>query len=80
MRYVADKYAGGTWCGNGYFQTMEKCLEFTMDGFCDYVRVKDLTTGVTFKIHFDGHEFQHVVEGMGRPRDGLHHREGGYIR
>lgn len=57
MRYVANKYAGGTWCGNGYFQTMEECLEFAMDGFCDYVRVKDLTTGVTFKIHFDGQEF-----------------------
>lgn len=57
MRYVANEYAGGTRCGNGYSQTMEECPESAMDGFRDYVRVKGLTTGVTFKIHFDGQEF-----------------------
>ena len=56
MRYVANKYSGGTWCGNGLFSTIDECLEFARDGFCDYVRVFDEEEKITYKIHFDGQE------------------------
>lgn len=56
MRYSANKYSGGTWCGNGLFSTIDECLEFARDGFCDYVRVFDEEEEITYKIHFDGQE------------------------
>ena len=51
MTYTAYKYAGGTYCGNGFFESLDECLAFADDGFCDYVRVKS-DTGQTLKIHF----------------------------
>lgn len=33
--YFAEIYSGGVYCGNGEFNTLEKCIEFASDGFCD---------------------------------------------
>ena len=56
MKYTAWKYAGGTYCGNGDFDTLDECLAFADDGFCDYVRVQDQATLRTIKIHFEPNE------------------------
>ena len=51
MTYTAHKYSGGVWCGMGEFDTLDDCLAYADDGFCDYVRVvRD--TGQVIKIHF----------------------------
>lgn len=52
-KYTAWKYAGGTYCGTGDFDTLDACLEFADDGFCDYVRVQDAGNGRKLKIHFE---------------------------
>ena len=54
MRFEVKKYAGGTYCGNGFFETMDECYEFANDGFCDYMRVYDTKNDITLKIHFKG--------------------------
>ena len=64
MRHAADRYAGGTRCGNGYSQTMEGCPESAMDGFRDYVGARGPTTS---EIHSGGQEFRHAVEAEGMP-------------
>lgn len=51
MTYTAYKYAGGTYCGNGFFKSLDECFEFANDGFCDYVRVVT-EDGQTIKMHF----------------------------
>lgn len=51
MAYTAYKYAGGTYCGNGFFESLDECLAFADDGFCDYVRVES-DEGQTIKMHF----------------------------
>lgn len=49
--YTAYKYCGGTYCGNGDFESLDECLEFADDGFCDYVRIVS-AKGQTIKMHF----------------------------
>lgn len=51
MTYTAYKYAGGTYCGNGFFESLDECLTFADDGFCDYVRVVS-DEGQTIKMRF----------------------------
>lgn len=51
MTYTAWKYAGGTYCGNGFFDSLDECFAFADDGFCDYVRV-ETDEGQTIKMHF----------------------------
>lgn len=55
-RYEANKYCGGVYCGNGEFGSIQECFDFADDGFCDYVRVTDMQSGRTIKIHFDGQD------------------------
>lgn len=51
-RFAAWKYSGGTYCGNGDFETLDQALAFADDGFCDYVRVQNYETGQVIKMHF----------------------------
>ena len=51
MAYTAYKYAGGTYCGNGFFDSLDACFAFADDGFCDYVRVVS-DEGQVIRIHF----------------------------
>ena len=51
-KYTAWKYSGGTYCGNGDFETLDEALAFADDGFCDYVRVQDSETLQVIKMHF----------------------------
>ena len=44
-RYIANKYAGRVYCGNGFFNTIEECVEFAKDGFCTRVVIVDANTG-----------------------------------
>lgn len=53
MKYTAWKYSGGTYCGNGDFDSLDAVLAFADDGFCDYVRVQNADTLQTIKIHFE---------------------------
>ena len=53
MTYTAWKYSGGTYCGNGDFDSLDACLAFADDGFCDYVRVQNTDTLQIIKIHFE---------------------------
>lgn len=52
-RYECKKYCGGTYCGNGEFDTLDECYEFADDGFCDYMNVYDTFKDVTIKAHFN---------------------------
>lgn len=49
--YTAYKYCGGTYCGNGDFETLDAVMQFADDGFCDYVRVVS-ASGQTIRMHF----------------------------
>ena len=53
MKYLASKYGGGVYCGNGYFSTLDDAFAFADDGFCDYVRIVNIETGQTIKVHFE---------------------------
>ena len=53
MAYTAWKYSGGTYCGNGDFDSLDAVLRFADDGFCDYVRAQDVDTLQTIRIHFE---------------------------
>lgn len=44
-RYVANKYVGKVHFGIGFFNTIEKCMEFAKDGFCTRLVVADRCTG-----------------------------------
>lgn len=44
-RYIANKYVGKVYCGNGFFNTIEECVEFANDGFCTRLVVVDISTG-----------------------------------
>lgn len=44
-RFVAELYAGGTYCGNGNFYTEEAAIDWAKnDGFADKVKIIDLYT------------------------------------
>lgn len=49
-KYRVFKYSGGTYCGNGEFNTLDDCFKFADDGFCDYARIE--AEGQTIKMHF----------------------------
>lgn len=51
-KYAASKYCGGTYCGNGEFDSLEAAFEFANDGFCDYVRITNMVNGQILKIRF----------------------------
>lgn len=41
FNYIVNKYCGRTYCGNGFFNTIEECMEFANDGFCDKAIISD---------------------------------------
>lgn len=45
------KYCGGTYCGDGIFETLDECFAFANDGFCDYCRITG-ENGDVLKLHF----------------------------
>lgn len=55
--YSGYKYCGGTYCGCIQGQsTIEQVMEFSDDGFCDYVRImKEREDGTVqvMKVHFE---------------------------
>lgn len=51
--YTVYKYAGGNYCGSANNQaTIDRCIEFANDGFCDYCRIVCDNDGSVLKIHF----------------------------
>lgn len=50
--YSVKKYAGGVYCGvaDG-MASIDSCIEFANDGFCDYCRIV-CDDGSVLKIHF----------------------------
>ena len=50
--YSVVKYCGGTYCGDAIdLATIDQCMEFANDGFCDYCRIT-CDDGSVLKIHF----------------------------
>lgn len=50
--YSVIKYAGGTRCGDAFgFTTIDQCMAFANDGFCDYCRIT-CDDGSVLKIRF----------------------------
>lgn len=50
--YTCSKYAGGTYCGNAVnLATIDQCIAFANDGFCDYCRIV-CDDGSVLKVHF----------------------------
>lgn len=48
--FEASKYSGGTYCGNGFFDSIQECIDFANDGFCDYVRIASEEISLKVKI------------------------------
>lgn len=48
--YSAEKYAGMVYCGNGLFDTVNECIAFADDGFCDKLIVVNNKTDVQLKF------------------------------
>ena len=45
-KYSINIYSGGTFCGNGYFETEEEAIAwFESDPFCDKARITNLESG-----------------------------------
>lgn len=52
-RYIVNKYCGRTYCGNGFFNTLDECVEFANDGFCDKAKIVDTVTDTKITIKFE---------------------------
>ena len=51
MKYNIEIFCGGTYCGNGIFETLDDCRTFfENDEFCDRAKIIDLETGTTYKV------------------------------
>ena len=51
--YSVIKYAGGVRCGDACgLATIDQCMEFANDGFCDYARIT-CDDGSVLKVHFE---------------------------
>ena len=57
MEYMVYKYCGGTYCGMAEGKaTIDECMEYADDGFCDYARIvkfRDDGTQQVLKVHFE---------------------------
>lgn len=51
--YVVNKYSGRTYCGNGFFKTMDECIKFANDGFCTRAVIADCKTGAKFTVRLE---------------------------
>lgn len=52
-KYIAEKYCGRVYCGNAFLDTIEKCIEFGDDGFCDKVKIINIETQEKKTIKFE---------------------------
>ena len=43
-KYIVEKYSGKVYCGNAFFNTLDECLEFANDGFCDKAIITNCET------------------------------------
>jgi len=51
--YSVIKYCGGVRCGDATnMPSIDSCIEFANDGFCDYCRITCDDDGSQLKIHF----------------------------
>ena len=48
--FMAVKYCGGIRCSNGEFDSIQECIDFANDGFCDYVRITSEEISLKVKI------------------------------
>lgn len=57
MEYTVHKYSGGTFCGMAEGRrSIDECMEYADDGFCDYARIqkaRDDGTVQVIKVHFE---------------------------
>ena len=57
MAYTVHKYSGGTYCGMAEGrETLDACMEYADDGFCDYARIvneREDGTVQVIKVHFE---------------------------
>lgn len=55
-KYIVNKYCDNVYCGNGFFDTIEECMQFAEDGFCDKALIANTeteeVTKVTLKTEF----------------------------
>ena len=51
QEYRCNKYSGGVYCGNAELDSIQACIDFANDGFCDYVRIIG-PDGSDYRIHF----------------------------
>lgn len=49
-KYIVNKYCGKIYCGNGFFDTMEECMQFAEDGFCDKALITNTETEEVTKV------------------------------
>lgn len=50
--YSVIKYSGGVMCGQAeHLATIDQCMEYANDGFCDYCRIT-CDDGSMLKVHF----------------------------
>lgn len=53
-KYIVNKYSGRVYCGNAFCDTIEECLEFANDGFCDKAIITNCETKEKIKINMEG--------------------------
>ena len=52
MKYIVNKYSGRVYCGNAFCETLDECLEFADDGFCDKAKIVEIETGEVTVVKF----------------------------
>lgn len=53
-KYLINIYCGGTYCGNGYFDTEEEAIRWAeADPFCDKAKLVNFETGEKRTIKFE---------------------------
>lgn len=53
MRYLVEKFSGRVYCGNAFFETLEECIKFADDNFCNRAIITELETDKKFKVYFE---------------------------
>lgn len=54
VRYAVEIYSGNTYCGNGYFDSIDSCFKFIHnDEFCDKAIILDTETHKKFTIKIE---------------------------
>ena len=55
-RYIVNKYSGRVYCGNAMLDSIDACIEFADDGFCNRAVIKDTKTGHKYTVKFEAKE------------------------